>query len=281
MKSITLNCPAKINLSLDILGKRSDGYHEIDTIMQTISLEDVIRIEKSNEFSLEVKGGDIPLDDRNIALKAAKLMFDTYKIGGGLSVYIEKNIPVAAGLAGGSTDAAGVIEGINTLYCLNLCKKDLMDIAAMIGSDVPFLMEKGTALCKGRGEIVTPLKSMSGHLVLIAKPPISVSTKEVFNNLKLEKIKKRPNNDILLDCIDDNNIDLLSKNLVNVLETVTIPMHRVIEDIKNIMNEFGALGSIMSGSGPTVFGIFKDKSIDDCYNYLKGDFDEVYIATMK
>lgn len=279
MESITLNCPAKINLSLDILGKRNDGYHEIDTIMQTINLEDKVTIAKSKEFYLSVKGASLPLDDKNIALKVAKIMFSEFNLTGGVNIHIDKNIPVAAGLAGGSTDAAGVIEGINLVYNLNLSKEEMMCIAEKVGSDVPYLIEKGTALCKGRGEKVYPLNSLKGYNVLIAKPSISVSTKWVYDNLNTEKINKRPDNKVLLKCIEENNISMLSENLVNVLETVTIREYKIIDEIKNKMIEYGALGSLMSGSGPTVFGIFKD-NINKCYEDLKQNIDEVYKCKM-
>lgn len=280
MESIIIKCPAKINLSLDILGKRSDGFHEINTIMQTISLEDKVTIEKANEFSISVEGEDIPLDDNNIALKVAKIMFKDYNLKGGVKVHIKKNIPVAAGLAGGSTNAAGVIKGINSLFSLNLSKGEMKKVAEKVGSDVAFLIEEGTALCTGKGEKVTPLNSLVGHSVLIAKPSISISTKWVYNNLNLDKIKNRPINEILLECIKNNDIDTLSRNLVNVLETVTIPENIIIKDIKEVMMKHGALGSIMSGSGPTVFGIFKEDNINNCYNHLKKEFDQVYIVKM-
>ncbi|MEG0641235.1 MAG: 4-(cytidine 5'-diphospho)-2-C-methyl-D-erythritol kinase [Clostridium sp.] len=280
MESIVLKCPAKINLSLDILGKRSDGYHEINTVMQTISLEDKVTISKAIGFSISIKGAHLPTDDNNIAMKTAKIMFETFGISNGVDIHIEKHIPVAAGLAGGSTDAAGVIQGIDKLFELNLTKKQMFDIGRQVGSDVPYLIQKGTALCTGRGDIIKPLKTLIGFNVLIAKPRISVSTKEVYDNLKLNLINKRPNNDVILKCIEENNIQLLAQNLVNVLETVTIPIHKEIEDIKKIMMEHGALGALMSGSGPTVFGIFREENTKQCYDYLKSKLDEVYIAQM-
>lgn len=280
MESITLKCPAKINLSLDILGKRSDGYHEISTIMQTISLEDEVTITKSKEFSVNSNRGDIPLDDNNITLKAAKLMFEEFKIQGGISIYINKNIPVAAGLAGGSTDAAGVILGINKLFLLNASLEKMISIAEKIGSDVPYFLEKGTALCTGRGEIITQLNSLKDYYVLIAKPSIGISTKWVYDNLDLGKVEERPNMDTILNAVKNNDIETISKNLVNVLETVTINNYKIIDDIKKTMIEYGALGSLMSGSGSTVFGIFTDDSIKNCYNHIKKDIDEVYITKM-
>lgn len=280
MNEITIDCPAKINLSLDILGKREDGYHEISTIMQTISLYDKVKIKKSNDFRITVKGANLPLDDNNIALKIAKVMMKKYNIQGGVEINIEKNIPVAAGLAGGSSDAAGVILGINKIYDLNLSDNELMDIGALVGSDVSYLIKRGTALCTGRGEKVETLKSLTGHKVLIAKPNISVSTKWVYDNLNLKAIENKPNTKLLVSFIENNDIDSISKNLLNVLETVTITKYKVIDEIKNFMKNNGSIGSIMSGSGPTVFGIFKDDSINYCFNELKKVHSEVYMAEM-
>ena len=280
MDQIIIDCPAKINLSLDILGKREDGYHEISTIMQTISLYDKVKIKKSSDFSISVEGADLPLDDNNIALKSAKIMLEKYNIQGGVEINIEKSIPISAGLAGGSSDAAGVILGINKIYNLNLSDKELMEVGALVGSDVSYLIKKGTALCTGRGEKVEILRPLTGYKVLIAKPNISVSTKWVYNNLNLKNIEKRPDTNLLLNSIENNDINSISENLINVLETVTIPKYKVIEDIKKTMESYGSIGSIMSGSGPTVFGVFKDDSINNCFNELKKIYSEVYIAEM-
>lgn len=280
MDSITLKCPAKINLSLDVLGKRDDGYHEISTIMQTVSLEDKITIKKSNKFSIESNNKNIPLNDENIALKAAKLMFKKAKLQGGVSIYIEKNIPVAAGLAGGSSNAAGVILGINAIYSLNSSKKFMSEVASFIGSDIAYLLEKGTALCKGRGEIVEKLKPLRNHFVLIAKPDIDISTKWVYSNLNIDNIKKRPSNELLIDAIKRDDIEIVSNNLVNVLEEVTISKCNSIKGIKDIMINYGALGVLMSGSGPSVFGIFNEKDIKVCYEELRKDMTDVYITKM-
>lgn len=281
MNSITVNCPAKINLSLDILGKRDDGYHEINTIMQTISLEDKITIKKACEFSISSNNKDIPLDDKNIALKAAKIIFNKASIEGGVEIYIEKNIPVAAGLAGGSSDAAGTILGINNLYSLNLSKEDMMEIANSIGSDITYLLERGTAFCTGRGEKVKKLKSLKDHFVLIARPDIDISTKWVYDNLNFINIKERPNNNLLIDAINRNDIKFISNNLVNVLENVTIDKYNIISDIKKEMMNSGALGALMSGSGASVFGIFKDKdTIERCYKELKNNLNDVYVTKM-
>lgn len=280
MESISVNCPAKINLSLDILGKRSDGYHEISTIMQTVSLEDKIVIRKSDKFSLESTKKNLPTDDTNIALKVAKLMFREFNIKGGLSIYIEKNIPIAAGLAGGSSNAAGVILGINELYDIKASKVDLRSIANLVGSDVSFLLDKGTALCTSRGENVRNLRNLKGYYVLIARPNIDISTKWVYENLDIKNIGERPNNNLLVKAIENDDINTISNNLVNVLERVTISKYEVIDSIKKKMINDGALGAIMSGSGASVFGIFNKDKIKTCYNDLRKEFSDVYITKM-
>lgn len=278
MNVLTLKSPGKINLSLDILSKRSDGYHEINTIMQTIDLYDVISIKKWPSIELSISDSSLPCDRGNIAYRVAEIMIDRYKIDSGVKIHIEKNIPIAAGLAGGSADAAGVIILMNKLFNLNLSDEEMMYIASLVGSDVSYLIKGGTCLCTGRGEVVHPISRFDGIKVLIAKPDTSVSTAEVYNNLNLKNITNRPNNDILLKAIKDKDINTLSKNLVNVLETVTIPIHPEINDIKKTMIEYGAIGSIMSGSGPTVFGIFIDDKINDCYNELSKSMKQVFIT---
>ncbi|MEF9952813.1 MAG: 4-(cytidine 5'-diphospho)-2-C-methyl-D-erythritol kinase [Clostridium sp.] len=275
---LTLKSPGKINLSLDILSRRSDGYHEIDTIMQTIDLCDVISIAKHSEIQLTITDSNLPVDEGNIAYKVASIIIDKYNLNSGVKIHIEKNIPVAAGLAGGSADAAGVIILMNKLFNLSLSDKQMMDIGAMVGSDVSYLIKGGTCLCTGRGEKVSQLKRLSGVNILIAKPNISVSTGDVYKGLNLDNIHRRPNNQVLFKAIENRDIDAIASNLVNVLETVTIPMHPEIEVIKNIMLEYGAKGSIMSGSGPTVFGIFTDGDIRGCYDKLSSSMKQVYIT---
>ncbi|MCX7951005.1 MAG: 4-(cytidine 5'-diphospho)-2-C-methyl-D-erythritol kinase [Clostridiales bacterium] len=274
-----IDSPAKINLSLDVIGKREDGYHLLEMIMQTISLYDKVKISKSSEMMVTCSAQGVPCDKSNIAYRAAELMKSRFNIGDNFKIEIEKNIPVAAGLAGGSTNGAAVIKGINELYSLNLSKDDMMEIGLKLGADVPFFFEGGTCLAEGIGERLTKLSDISCSLV-VAKPPIFVSTKYVYQNLKLDEIVVHPNTKRLIEYIKENNIRYLADSMVNVLESVTIKEYPVIQEIKNIMLEFGALGSMMSGSGPSVFGIFEDiKDAQKCHNRLRDYIKEVYVVS--
>jgi 4-diphosphocytidyl-2-C-methyl-D-erythritol kinase len=265
---------------LDVLSRRDDGYHELDMIMQSVALYDEILLQKT-QAGIEVccSNSTVPQGQSNICYKAACRIFDLYDIKGGIKIQINKKIPIAAGLAGGSTDAAGVIEGINKLYDLGLDQQQMMELGKEIGSDVPFCIHKGTAIARGVGEKLEKLKNFNAWIVL-AKPNISVSTATVFGDLKLGEIIKHPDTIKLIDYLEHEELELLAENMVNVLETVTIKKHPVIAEIKNIMLEFGAAGSLMSGSGPTVFGIFKDKiSGEKCYHRLRDYLVEVYYVS--
>ncbi|WP_234978640.1 4-(cytidine 5'-diphospho)-2-C-methyl-D-erythritol kinase [Anaerosalibacter sp. Marseille-P3206] len=260
MESITLEAYGKINLSLDVLGKRIDGYHDIETIMQSIDLKDKVVLRDSEEgITIECNNPQVPTDSTNLVYKAYRILRDMYSIKRGVHIKIQKNIPVAAGLAGGSTNAAATLIGLNELWGLKLSKEKLMNIGVKIGADVPFCIMGGTALAKGIGEELISLKDFSGHLVLLANIGIEVSTAHVYSSLKIDNIANRPNMDKLLLGIDKNDLNIISENMVNVLEEVTIGEHGQIQDIKNEMLEFGALGSLMSGSGPTVFGFFDNE----------------------
>lgn len=279
MDKISVKCPAKINLSLDVVGKREDGYHLVRMIMQSIGLFDEVGLAKNGGgINLYCSSSELPMDEGNIAYRAARLMIDTFKLGGGVDIHIEKNIPIAAGLAGGSTDAAGVIRGINSLYELGLSGEKMMELGLRLGADVPFCIMTGSALAEGIGEVLTPLKAFDAWCV-IAKPGISVSTREVYGRLRLDEITRHPDTERLIGYINKNNIQGVAENMVNVLEKVTIKEHPVIFEIKNIMMEFHALGSMMSGSGPTVFGIFGDRDTAElCYHRLKDYLKEVYLV---
>lgn len=280
MEDILVKCPAKINLSLDVIGKREDGYHLLRMIMQAISLFDEVKIEKRKEgIKVNCNNQSIPQNSSNTAYKAAELMFEKYKLEGGVEIYIEKNIPVAAGLAGGSTDAAGVIKGIDRLFGLNISEEEMMETGLKVGADVPYCILGGTALAEGIGERLTPLNPVKDIWCLIAKPDISVSTKDVYGKLKIDEISRHPDTDQLIYYIQRNDIESLAKNMVNVLETVTIKDHPIIFEIKNIMMDYHALGSMMSGSGPTVFGLFDDRDLAEaCYNRLRDYLKEVYLV---
>ncbi|ADQ06919.1 4-diphosphocytidyl-2C-methyl-D-erythritol kinase [Caldicellulosiruptor hydrothermalis 108] len=256
-----LKAYAKINLALDVLSKREDGYHEIRTIMQTVDLYDIINIEKIEEDSIIVttSSENIPTDNKNHAYIAASLLKERFDVKQGVRIHIEKNIPVSAGLAGGSTDAAAVLKGLNEIFELNLSEQQLMEIGREIGADVPFCLVGGTALCEGIGEKVIKLKSAPQMNILIAKPEVYVSTQAVYEALDLSKIKKRPNIEAMISAIEEGNVKEIAKNLCNVLEVVTVNQYPVINRVKDIMRNNNALGTVMTGSGPAVFGIFGNK----------------------
>ncbi|WP_459076762.1 4-(cytidine 5'-diphospho)-2-C-methyl-D-erythritol kinase [Herbivorax alkaliphila] len=255
-----LKANAKINLSLDVLGKRDDGYHEVKMIMQSINLHDEVFMQIT-EDGIEVSCNKhwVPSGSGNIAYKAAELLMKKYGVKKGVKIKIIKNIPVAAGLAGGSADAAAVIKGINKLFSLNLSQKELMNLGKDIGADVPFCLKGGTVLSEGIGEMLTPTKPFQNVNILLVKPKISVSTPWVYKNLNIKNISERPDTEGILNAIKNEDIVYVAKNMKNVLETVTVNRYRVIQEIKNKLIKYGALGSIMSGSGPTVFGIFENK----------------------
>ena len=274
MKNITLKARAKINLTLDVLRKREDGYHDLKMIMQSVNLYDKIYIEKIDKKVIKLKTNIswLPTDEKNLAYKAAKVLFDRFDKDGNNGVFIEitKKIPVAAGLAGGSSDCAAVLIGINKLFGFGLSKKELMQIGFELGSDVPFCILRQTSLAEGRGEILTPIKNNLKCKVVLAKLPVSVSTGMVFSKIKVDEIEKRPDTQNMISYIKEGNLNAICKGLVNVLENVTIPMYPKIDSIKRTMMDFGALGSLMSGSGPAVFGIFDDeKKAEDAADYIK------------
>ena len=251
---------AKINLGLDVLGKREDGYHEVRMIMQTINLFDRLEIKKIKESAIKIHTNlfFLPVNENNLVYKAAKLLIDEFGIQEGVSVGLTKKIPVAAGMAGGSTDAAAMLFGMNRLFGLGLSKKQLMERGVKIGADVPYCIMRGTALAEGIGDKLSPLPAMVKCPVLIAKPQISVSTKFVYQNLKLDDKTVHPDIDRLIEDIRNKDLKAVSDHMGNVLESVTIPNYPVISQIKEQMMDSGAVGSMMSGSGPTVFGLFDD-----------------------
>ncbi len=262
MDTLTLKAMAKINLGLDVVGKKENGYHEVRMIMQTIRLFDKIRIKRKKEqgITLSCNLKYLPVNENNLAYKAAKLLMDEFQVQEGVDIQIEKHIPVAAGMAGGSTDAAAVLVGVNQMFELGLSKQDLMERGVKLGADVPYCIMRGTALAEGIGEELSELPDMMKCYVLIAKPKISVSTKWVYENLKLDQVE-HPDIDALIADLENRDLESLASHMGNVLESVTILAHPVIEEIKDIMKEQGALNAMMSGSGPTVFGLYKDKEV--------------------
>lgn len=260
MDSLWINAPAKINLGLDVVRKREDGYHEVKMIMQSIRLFDRLTLAKSRipGIHLTTNLNFLPVNEDNLVYKSARLLMDEFNIDEGLDIHLDKRIPVAAGMAGGSTDAASCLLALNRLFHLKLSDKELMERGVTLGADIPYCIMKGTALSEGIGEILSPLPNAPDCYVLIAKPGFHVSTKFVYSNLKLDETTKHPDIDHMISCIEKNDLSGLCDSMANILETVTIPEHPEIKIIKNTMLENGALGSLMSGSGPTVFGIFDD-----------------------
>ena len=252
---------AKINLGLDILRKREDGYHEVRMIMQTIQMYDVLEMKKVKKpgISLSVNYPYIPSDERNLVYKAAKLLMDEFQVKEGVVICLEKFIPVAAGMAGGSSDAAAAMVGINHLFKLGLSEKDLMDRAVNIGADVPYCIMRGTALAEGIGEKLTRIAQVPDCYVLIGKPGIGVSTKTAYESLQLDKIQSHPDIDGMIRDIENGNLLAMTDKMGNVFESGIIGKYPVIGEIKDLMEANGALKAMMSGSGPTVFGIFDDR----------------------
>lgn len=260
MDKIQLKALAKINLVLDVLRRREDGYHEVKMIMQTIGLHDDLEIRKTKTPGIQVKTNlyYLPTNENNLVYKAAKLLMDEFQIQDGVSIQLKKRIPVAAGMAGGSSDGAAVLWGINQMYGLGLSMQALMERGVRLGADVPYCIQRGTALAEGIGEKLSVLPPMPKCTILIAKPGISVSTKFVYENLHANDLKpeQHPDVDSMIEAMRQKDLGLLCSRMGNVLETVTIPAYPVINEIKRTMMDNGAIGSMMSGSGPTAFGIF-------------------------
>ena len=263
MDSVSVYANAKINLALDIVGKRTDGYHDLRTIMQTVALRDRLVIRKlyTNQIKLNSNIKWLPQDSRNLAFRAAKILLDNYKSDYGVLIEIDKQIPISAGLGGGSADAAATLLGIRRLFDLPITMDELMGIGLSLGADVPFCLLRGTALCEGVGEILTPLSPCPDVHIVIAKPPISISTAEVFRQYDNESLTIiRPNIDKMMQDIEAGDIKGVGAGLSNVLESVTAKEFVVIERIKRIMRLNDSMGAMMSGSGPSVFGLFEAKS---------------------
>ena len=260
MERYTIKAYAKVNLGLDVVRRLPNGYHQVKMIMQTVGIYDELILEKAAEgITITTDSGELPTDENNLIYKAAKLMREKYGIDGGMRIHLRKNIPIAAGMAGGSTDAAATMKGINTLFGLEVKSGELMEEAVKIGADVPYCIMGGTALAEGIGEKLTALPSVPHMFLLVAKPDINVSTKYVYEHLDAAGIAHHPDIDGMVEAIRENSLCGILERMENVLETVTIPAHPVIDTIKKRMKELGAEESLMSGSGPTVFGVFSDK----------------------
>ena len=282
MNSITLKSRAKINLSIDVLGKRQDGYHLVEMIMQTIDLYDLIEIKEKEENQITIKSAseEIPLDCNNLVYKAANLIKKTFNINKGVEIHIKKNIPVAAGMAGGSSNAAAVLVGLNKLWNLNLSNQQLEKIGLKLGADVPFCINGGAVLASGIGEELTPIKGLTKDVcILVCKPDLFVSTKEVYECIDSKDIDKRPNNKFLIECLKNEDTRQLAENMFNVLEGVTMDKHPVIQQIKDIMTNNRALGAMMSGSGPTVFGLYENREdAVKCKAILEKQFKQTFVV---
>ncbi|MGN1266954.1 MAG: 4-(cytidine 5'-diphospho)-2-C-methyl-D-erythritol kinase [Dorea sp.] len=261
MEKLLLKSLGKINLGLDVLGRRANGYHDVRMVMQTVYLYDQITIEKTEKPGIELETNlfFLPVNEDNLAYKAAKLLMDEFHIEEGVHTTLKKHIPVAAGMAGGSSNAAAVLYGINRMFELGLSMEELMERGVTLGADVPYCIMRGTVLAEGIGEILTPLPTMPKCYVLIAKPPISVSTKLVYEKLDSHEIENHPDIDGIIEGLEKQDVKMVASRMGNVLEKVTIEEYPVIEEIKEVMKSEGALNAMMSGSGPTVFGLFEDK----------------------
>ncbi|MGG3468401.1 4-(cytidine 5'-diphospho)-2-C-methyl-D-erythritol kinase [Neobacillus pocheonensis] len=279
---LLVKAPAKINLALDVLHKRPDGYHEVEMIMTTIDLADRVELTLLNQDQIHILSHNryVPDDQRNLAYQAAQLLKTRFQVKKGVLIAIEKTIPVAAGLAGGSSDAAATLRGLNKLWDLGLSLDELAELGSEIGSDVSFCVYGGTALAKGRGEMITELQPPPTCWVILAKPFIGVSTAEVYRRLDINGMS-HPNIGQMIEAINSHDYQRVCQNLGNVLEEVTLNLHPEVAQIKEQMKRFGADAVLMSGSGPTVFGIVQhDSRMHRIYNGLRGFCDQVFAVRM-
>ncbi|MBN8210975.1 4-(cytidine 5'-diphospho)-2-C-methyl-D-erythritol kinase [Bacillus sp. NTK071] len=281
-QKLSVKAPAKINLALDVLHKRPDGFHEVEMVMTNVDLADRLELTemRRNEIILESTSGFVPDDQRNLAYQAAALLKKKYDIKQGISIKIDKQIPVAAGLAGGSSDAAAALRGLNELWQIGLSYDELADIGSEIGSDVAFCVHGGTALAKGRGEVIQPMDAPPPCWVILAKPSIGVSTADVYRRLRTMEMK-HPDVKGMMRAIEEKNYEGICQNLGNVLEDVTLKLHPEVRQIKEKMENLGADGVLMSGSGPTVFGLTRHESrMQRIYNGLRGFCGQVYAVRL-
>lgn len=283
MVKVLEKAPAKINLALDVLRKREDGYHEVEMVMTMVDLADRIEMQEipRDTIIISSQAGYIPLDEKNLAFQAARLIKERYHVRSGVYIHLDKKIPVAAGLAGGSSDAAATIRGLNRLWGLGLSVEEMQKLGSELGSDVPFCVGGGTALATGRGEQLTPLKNPLQGWVILAKPPINVSTANVYGRLQVDRIRTHPDTHGLIKALEDKDFNGVCRLMGNVLEDVTMPMHPEVRQLKECMEKLGADGVLMSGSGPTVFGLVaKESKVARIYNGLRGFCKNVYAVRM-
>lgn len=267
MNQVTRKAFAKINLGLDVLRRRPDGYHEVKMVMQTVGIFDVLTFRKRAgegtlpDISLTTDHEELSSGKDNLIYRAAELVMETYGVKEGVDITLNKNIPIAAGMAGGSSDAAAVFHGLNELFGLSMSLEDMQKLGIKIGADVPYCIMGGTALSEGIGEILTPVLSPPKAYLLIAKPDINVSTKYVYENLHADTLKEHPDIDGMVQALQEGDLKGITDRMGNVLETVTIKRYPVIQQIKEVMARQGAENTLMSGSGPTVFGIYKEEEM--------------------
>ena len=260
MNEYQMKAYAKINLGLDVVRRLENGYHEVKMVMQTVGIYDVLHFERIPEgIVVTTDSGELPTDENNLIYKAAKLMKEHYGIREGVRIHLEKHIPIAAGMAGGSTDAAATMKGINRLFDLGCTLEELMELGVKIGADVPYCVMGGTALAEGIGEKLTALPAAPECFLVVAKPDINVSTKYVYEHLDAAGVKEHPDIDGMVKAIEEESLQGILDRMGNVLESVTVTAYPIIDTIKVRMRQLGALNSLMSGSGPTVFGIFIDE----------------------
>lgn len=274
--------PAKINLTLDVLGKRPDGYHEVEMVMTTVDLADRVTITplESDRILIDCAQAYVPLDERNHAYQAAKVVKEKFGISRGVHIQIEKHIPIAAGLAGGSSDAAATIKALNQLWNLHMTVEEMAELGAKVGSDVPFCIYGGTAIARGKGEIIEPIPSPPSCWVVLAKPPIGVSTAEVYGALCVEQLGPGKTKE-MVEAIKKKDFKEMCNHLSNHLESVTLNLYPEVRRIKETMIRSGAAGVLMSGSGPTVFALTeKESKVNRIYNGLRGFCKEVYAVRL-
>ena len=275
--------PAKINLMLDVLHKRPDGFHEVEMVMTMIDLADRLEMSEQPRDTIIItsQAGYIPLDEKNLAFQAARLIKERYDVRKGVHIHLDKKIPVAAGLAGGSSDAAATLRGLNRLWDLNIPLEELLSLGAELGSDVPFCVTGGSALATGRGEILKPIPNPPQCWAVVAKPPINVSTADVYGRLRSDNIHRHPSAKAMVEALEAGSFQDMCQSLGNVLEEVTLNMHPEVQQLKEAMLKLGADGALMSGSGPTVFGLVsKESKVARIYNGLRGFCKEVYAVRL-
>lgn len=275
--------PAKINLLLDVLRKREDGYHEVEMIMTMVDLADRLEMEELPRDTIIISSqvGYIPLDEKNLAFQAARLIKERYDVKQGVYIHLDKKIPVAAGLAGGSSDAAAALRGLNRLWKLEIPEDELCRLGAELGSDVPFCVTGGTAIARGRGEVLEHISNPPQCWVVLAKPPINVSTADVYGRFRVNELKEHPSISLMADALERGSFSDICDGLGNVLEKVTLELYPEVMQLKESMIRLGADGVLMSGSGPTVFGLVsKEAKLPRIYNGLRGFCKEVYVVRM-